>query len=316
MKASQFKPKPIKDQILVITGASSGIGLTTAWMAARQGARVVISSRNAEVLENVADAIRREGGKVHPVVADVSNLNHVENLRDEALSVFGGIDTWINNAGLSIFGYLMESPLEEEQRIFEVNFWGLRHGCRIAVPVLAEKGGVLINLGSELSGRSVPLQGMYCATKHAVKAYTDALRMELEKEDVPVKVSLVRPAAIDTPFTAHARNKLHNGEPSLPPPVYHPTVAAEGILKCAVKPKRDVYIGSAARLVTIFEALIPRVLDRYMERKLFEQQSQGSIRPHLKANESLHNPPFEEGETQGGHKGRVLKRSFYSKLTN
>lgn len=307
MAGSRFKPKPLKDQVIVITGASSGVGLAVARAAARSGAKVVISSRNAEVLSEVSDVIRWDGGKVHPVVVDVSDLKQVEHLREEALRVFGTIDTWVNNAGISIFGFLNETPLEEEKRIFEVNFWGLRHGCRVAVPVLAQKGGVLINMGSELSCRSVPLQGMYCATKHAVKAYTDALRMELEQVGLPVRVSLIRPGSLNTPFPLHARNRLFAGEPSLAPPVYDPTFAAHEILKCAIKPKRDVYIGSTSRVVTLFEALIPRALDRYMERKFFEQQSRGGDIPHLKLNEALVNPPFREGQVHGGHKGHVFK---------
>lgn len=316
MSAKKFKPKPIRDQVIVITGASSGIGLATARKAAELGAKVVICSRNAYVLSSVAEDLRNKGADVLPVVADVASLQQVEALRDQALDRYGRIDTWVNNAGISIFGYLTETPLDEEQRIFEVNFWGLRHGCRVAIPILAQNGGVLINLGSEASGRSIPLQGMYAATKHAVKAYTDALRMELEKENIPVPVCLIRPSAIDTPFTLHARNELRSGSPSLTGRVFHPDLVADGIIKCSMKPRRDIYIGGLSRILTIFEALTPRILDRYMERKLFEKQSRGNRVAHVKANEALRHPPTDEGEIQGGHEGRVLRWSLYTKFTS
>jgi short-subunit dehydrogenase len=316
MGTSGFKPKPLKDQVIVITGASSGIGLATAKRAVQRGARVVISSRNTLALNEVAKEIQTMGGDVLVVPADVSSFKEVQMLRDRALERFGTIDTWVNNAGLSIFGYIMETPLEEEEKLFAVNFWGVRHGSRVAVSTLAEKGGVLINVGSEASGRSIPLQGMYAASKHAVKAYTDALRMELEKLQMPIEVCLVRPAAIDTPFALHARNELHGGAPSLPSPVYHPNVAADSILRCAEKPQRDVYIGSAARLLTILEALMPRWLDLFMEKKMFDVQSRGSKFPHVKANEALFHPPLHEGQIRGGHKGRVSKWSLYTKLTS
>ncbi len=312
---TKSRKKPLAEQVIVITGASSGIGLATAKMAAQRGATVVLASRNTKDLTAILHDIRSYEGRALAVPTDVSKCEEVERLRDHTLAVFGRIDTWINNAGVSIYGDIMETPLEEERALFETNFWGVRHGSRVAVPILALTQGTLINVGSEVSERAIPLQGLYSASKHAVKAYTDALRMELEKSNIPVSVSLIRPAAIDTPFTEHARNRLAEGAPSLPAPVYHPKVAAEAILACAENPRRDVYIGAASRFFKLVEGIAPRLIDRYMEATLFEQQSRGARVPHTSENEALMHVPRHEGRTRGGHRGHVHPSSLYTTAT-
>jgi hypothetical protein len=163
---------------------------------------------------------------------------------------FGRIDTWVNNAGVSIFGRNEDIPLEDMQRLFQTNYWGVVHGSLEAVKHMKTRGGgAIINLGSELSDRSIPLQGMYSASKHAVKAFTDSLRMELEKEGAPISVTLVKPAAIDTMFAVHAKNYMDK-EPALPPPVYAPELVAKSILYAAQHPKRDVFVGGAAKALS------------------------------------------------------------------
>lgn len=313
MRHQSLRTKPLHEQVIVITGATSGIGLATSKMAAEKGARVVLSSRNEEELSRIVSKFKAQGYSVVGIPADVSRYEDLENLKDRAVKAFGGVDTWVNNAGVSIYGYLMESPLEEEKQLMETNFWGVRHGSRVAVPELAKRGGVLINVGSEVSGHAIPLQGIYSASKHAVKAYTDALRLELEKAGLPVAVSLIRPAGIDTPFTQHAASHLHSGAPSLPAPVYHPDVVAEAILSCAVNPRRDVYIGAPARLFTVMDALMPGLADSVAKFLMFRGQTQGSKLPHQKRNEALMKAPRREGMIRGGHKGRVRRSSLYTK---
>lgn len=308
------KMKPISEQVIVITGASSGIGLATAKMAAKKGARVVIASRNGSELETIAADLKKEGGKVLAVAADVTSPSDLENLRDQALRQFGRIDTWVNNAGLSIYGPLLEVPLKDEKQLFEINFWGIRHGCHAAVEAMKNAGGTIINLGSEVSGRAVPVQGMYSASKHAVKAYTDALRMELEHDEIPIRVSLIRPTAINTPFAEHAKNLLDEGEPSLPTPTYHPNVVAQAILNCAENPQRDVYVGGGSRLFDVLDTFIPGVIDKMMERSLFDQQIQGTKEPHHVSQEALHSPPAKEGEILGTNKGRMRGTSAYTSM--
>jgi short-subunit dehydrogenase len=264
--------RKIDEQVMVITGATSGIGLTTARMAAEQGAKLVLAARNNEALDQLASELRRKGSKVATVAADVGSPADVERIGNTAMERFGRIDTWVNNAGISIFGRNEDVPLEDMQRLFQTNYWGVVHGSLEAVKHMKTRGGgAIINLGSELSDRSVPLQGLYSASKHAVKAFTDALRMELEKEDAPIAVTLVKPAAIDTMFAVHARNYMEK-EPALPPPVYAPEIVAKSILYAAQHPKRDVFVGGASKAISTAGFTMPRALDKFMNASMFKQQ--------------------------------------------
>src|SRR5689334_17832029 len=246
-RTSGPKLKRVRDQVIVITGASSGIGLATARLAARQGARVVLSARNEEDLRAVTEEINANGGRAIAVAADVSKEQDMDRLGEAGLRTYGAVDTWVNNAGLSIYGKLTDVPMEDKRRLFDVNFWGVVNGCRTAVRFMKHRGGALINVGSEVSDRAIPLQGIYSASKAAVKGYTDALRMELEHDRMPISVTLVKPSAINTPYPEHARSYLEDGAPALPPPMYQPEVVARAILTCAEKPVRDVVVGGAGR---------------------------------------------------------------------
>ncbi|WP_263770403.1 SDR family NAD(P)-dependent oxidoreductase [Propionivibrio soli] len=165
--------KPIAEQVVVITGASSGIGLTTARHAAALGARLVLVSRNAEALGALVQELRRNGHFATRVVADVARIDDVREIAEVARGAFGGIDTWVNNAGISVYGKLESIPLEDQRRLFDTNFWGVVHGSLVAASELRRRGGALINVGSEVSDVALPLQGMYSASKHAVKGFTE-----------------------------------------------------------------------------------------------------------------------------------------------
>src|SRR5205823_2475646 len=175
------------------------------------------------------------------VVADVGKQEDVRAIARAAQDAFGGFDTWINNAGTGMYGRLEEISIDDMRRLFETNFWGLIYGSLEAVKHLRQRGGALINVGSTVSERAVPLQGIYSASKHAVKGFTDALRMELEEEGAPVSVTLVKPGAIDTPYTHHAKNYMEV-EPKHPAPVYAPETVAETILYCAEHAERDAFV--------------------------------------------------------------------------
>ncbi|HEX4923040.1 MAG TPA: SDR family oxidoreductase [Bdellovibrionales bacterium] len=306
----KVKLKPLTQQVIVITGATSGIGLATAKLAARRGAKVVLNSRNEGELQRIADELRNDGGDVSYCAADVADSLAMEAVADKAINDYGRIDTWINNAGVSIYGRLDEVPLEEKRRLFDVNFWGVVHGCRAALPHLKKTGGAIINIGSALSERVLPLQGMYCASKHAVKAYTDALRMELEKDKAPISVTLIKPAAIDTPYTLHARNHLEK-VPTNPPPVYSAQVAADAILYCAEHPMRDIFVGGSAKLFSLLETIAPRLTDKYMERTMFKQQ-QTKQRANPLHKDALYSIVDREGDIEGAYSGHVMKSSVYT----
>ena len=301
--------KKISEQVIVITGASSGIGLATAIMAAANGARVILAARSENDLRDAVCRIRQKGGEAIYVAADVTKLEDVERIAERALSDFGRIDSWINNAGTSIFGKLTEVPMEEKRQLFEINFWGVVYGCRSAVKAMKQSGGAIINVGSTLSDRAIPIQGMYSATKHAVKAYTDVLRMELEADKIPISVSLVKPASINTPFPEHSRNH-QRAVPTLPAPVYDPTVAAQAILNCCETPQRDVYVGGAAKFYSLMEKFVPRFTDFLMEKILMDQSDPKLVR---KQSEAL----FAEGEVSeasvdGEYPHHVMKSSLYT----
>lgn len=309
----EMRLKPVREQVIVVTGASSGIGLATAREAARQGARVVLAARDETALERIVAGIRAEGGDAVYCVADVGSHEDMHAVADVALRAFGGFDTWVNNAGVSIYGRIEEVPLEDARRLFDTNYWGTVNGCHAALPHLRTHGGALVNIGSVVSERAVPLQGHYSASKHAVKGFTDALRMELEHDGAPVSVSLVKPASIDTPFTEHARNLMPH-EPELPPPVYRPETVADAILYCASHPKRNVTVGGGGGMNAVLGVVAPRFTDRMMEGSLFQaQQRDEPRRPNRR--DSLYQPPLENGRVRGSYDGHVARTSAYTKAT-
>jgi short-subunit dehydrogenase len=310
MKQTQKRFKPLREQVIVITGASSGIGLTTARLAARRGARVVLAARNEADLEAVADDINAHGGRALAVATDVADAEAVDRLGETAMLEFGAIDTWVNNAGLSIYGKLDAVPLADKRKLFDINFWGVVHGCRTAVRLMRDRGGVLINLGSEVSDVAIPLQGIYSASKHAVKGYTDALRVELEHERSPIAVTLVKPAAINTPYPEHARNYLDEGVPALPPPRYKPEAVAEAILRCAEHPVRDVVVGGAGRVQIALGRMAPGLTDRVMSGRMWNSQKAFD---RTQPREGSLDAPQPDGRAYGPHSTMVLNSSLYTK---
>ena len=238
--------KKVKDQVIVITGASSGIGLATAEAAAKKGAKVVLAARSKQTLDEVVGRITAAGGQAVAVECDVSVRADVDRLAATAVQRFGRIDTWVNNAGLGLWGRLDETPEADARRLFDINFWGLVNGCLAALPHLKAQGGALINVGSEVSDAPAPLQGVYVASKHAVKGYTDCLRVEVEQVDkAPVAVTLIQPGATNTPFPQHAPNATDQ-EPKLPNPQDDPEHVAAAILAAAETHTREKKVSTSS----------------------------------------------------------------------
>ena len=259
-----MKLKKLSQQTVVVTGATSGIGLVTARMASNRGANVVLVARSHAALEQLTSELRMNGGRAEFVVADVAKEDELRRAAEVANEKFGGFDTWINDAGVLIYGRNEDVSREDQRQLFETNFWGVVNGSMIAAEHLKHRGGALINVGSEVSDHAVPLQGIYAASKHAVKGFTDSLRMELEQEKANVSVTLIKPAGIDTPIIRHAKNYMDK-EPDLPPPIYAPELVAKAILFAAENPKRDLYVGGSAKLNALATYYTPRLADKYAQ---------------------------------------------------
>lgn len=300
--------KKLSEQVVVITGPTSGIGLVTARLAAKLGARLVLAARTQGALRELTEEIRAAGGEAEYVVADVGDPQQVKDIADLAIRKFGGFDTWVNNAAVSIYGKLEDVAIEDHRRLFETNYWGLVYGSLAAARHLKGRGGALINVGSALSDRAMPIQGTYCASKHAVKGFTDALRMELEHDGAPISVTLIKPSSIDTPYRQHAKNYMQE-EPKNPAPVYAPEPVAEAILYAAEHPVRDIYVGAAGRGLSVGAFVAPRLTDKAME-WMFDSQKEDfpSASPH----NGLDHASGSLLE-RGSYSGHVSESSLYTK---
>lgn len=263
--------KKLNEQVIVITGASSGIGLATAERAAKGGARVVLAARSISTLDKISERLQEFGSEVLAVECDVAVRADIDRLASEAIGRFGGFDTWVNNAGQGLYGRLDEVLEEDSRKLFDINFWGTVNGSLAALAHLRNSGGAIINVGSEVSDAYAPLLGMYVASKHAVKGFTDTLRVEIEEVDnAPVSITLIQPTAVDTPFAQHARN-YQSQEAKLPDSRVEPGDVADAILKCAVTPTRQLKVGFKATLNSMLATLVPGMADS-MTAKLASQQ--------------------------------------------
>ena len=257
--------KSLRDQVIVVTGATSGNGLATVEEAVRRGAAVVAVARNEAALKALRDRLATDGGRLVICVADVSDFAAVEQVAAVAIKAFGGFDSWVNNAGTGTYGTLEQVPVADHRRVFDVNYFGVLHGSLVAARHLRGHGGAIVNVGSILSDRAIVEQGPYCATKHAVQALTDTLRMELEQENAGISVTLIKPGAIDTPFPEHARNFMDQ-PPRLPPPLYAPSVVADAILFACATRRRTLYAGGGGLLSSLLARAAPRFADKIMEK--------------------------------------------------
>src|SRR5215212_1716128 len=263
------KLKPVGEQVVALMGASSGIGRETALRFARNGARVVVSARGEEGLGSLVEEIRSEGGEAIAVPADTSEFEQVKAVADRAVEEYGRLDTWVHLAAVGLFAAFEETTPEEFGRVIDVNLMGQVYGAMAALPHIKRGGGgALIHVSSMGAKRSVPLQSAYCASKHGIDGFLEALRVELMREGAPVIVTQVMPATINTPFFDKARTKL-GVKPVAPPPIYQPGVVADAVLFAAERPARDLVVGGAARAVMTTQQVSPRLLDVLLRRFCF-----------------------------------------------
>ena len=310
--ARKTRLKPLSEQVMVVTGATSGIGLATTREAVERGARVFMIARNEEALRTLAQELRAKGGAVDFAVADVGVERELVAAAERCLDVFGGWDTWVNGAGVTIVGPVRETTVEDQRRLFDTNYWGVVYGSLIAVEHLRAKpgGGALINVGSVVGDAAAPLQAVYSASKHAVKGFTNGLRMDLMRERSPVSVTLVKPSALDSPINEHARN-LTDTAIKMPPPVYSTTLAAEAILHCAERRVREITIGGGGRSLTGLLNAVPAVSHPVAARvmPMLYRNPKAKWRP---VDDSLHQAG-RDGRVRADY-GRVRQRSFLTEM--
>jgi NAD(P)-dependent dehydrogenase (short-subunit alcohol dehydrogenase family) len=271
----------------------------------------VLNARAEEDLKRVADELGELGGQVAYAAGDVADEAVVRQLADAAIREFGRIDTWVNNAGVSIYGRLEQISIEDARRLFDTNYWGMVQGSLVALQYLKSAGGALINVGSELSETVIPLQGHYNASKHALKGFTETLRIELEKEQAPVSVTLIEPSAIDTPYPEHAKNYM-DVEPTHQPPVYAPEIVANAILHCAAHQHRTVRVGAGAKAFTLIEKVIPQLGDKIKVATTFEGTR--TDEPARKG-DTLYAARPGDPRVRGRYKGHVMTQSWSTAAT-
>lgn len=292
----------LRNRVVVITGASSGIGRATALTFAGKGATVVVAARRAGPLEELARECEQAGGRALAVPTDVTDEQAVDALARSAVDNFGRVDVWVNNAGVYLLGRVEDVPMVDFRRVLDVNLVGQVHGARAALRCFRDQGGgVLVNVGSMLSKVPAPYGTAYVASKHGVRALSDTLRTELAGEK-GISVCTVMPAAIDTPLFRHAAN--YTGRAPKPPrPVYPPEKVARIIVACAQRPQREVFAGSAGRVATLSHALLPKRTERVTARAMEREQFFDDPEPDTIGN--LYSPADDPPDVGGGHGGRT-----------
>lgn len=254
--------KPITQQVVAVVGASSGIGRETALQFALRGAKLVVSARSESKLASLVDEIRGFGGEVTPmVIDDVAVFEQVKAIADRTVEVYGRLDTWVHVPAVGIFATFDNTTPEEFKRVIDVSLMGQVYGAMAALPHLKREGqGALIHISSMEGVRSLPYQSAYSAAKHGIEGFLEAMRLELQHEGIPISVTSVKPAVINTPFWNNGLTKL-GVKPSGIPPYYDPRLVADAVLYVAQHPTRDFFVGDAARILAVLQRLSPELAD-------------------------------------------------------
>ena len=307
--------RPIGEQVVVITGASSGIGREAALQFALRGASLVLVARNANALREVEREVHRLGAQAETVVANVADWEEVERVAAQAVAHFGHIDTWVNNAAVAEYAAVADMTPDEIERIVQVDLLGAIYGMKAALPHLTRQGqGAIVNVASVEARRAMPLQSAYAAAKHGLAGFTDALRLELAHTRLPIAVTLILPATINTPFYAHARSKL-GVLPRPIPPIYEPRTAARAIVFAAEHPRREIVVGGAGKLALALQRISPALLDWLLLRNGFAWRAQESSMPGDQQG-NLFAPASGSGSVAGDFGQRSKTVSLYTRYVD
>ena len=257
---------------VVITGASAGVGRAVAHRFARAGANLALIARDAAALSEVKGEVESLGGSAMVVPADVADANAVLNAADSIMTRKGSIDIWINNAMVTVFSPLWKITPDEFHRVTEVTYLGVVHGTMAALRHMRPRNrGTILNVGSALADRCIPLQAAYCGAKFAIRGFTESLRTELIHANSAIALMIVELPAVNTPEFDWARTHMPR-QPRPVPPVVEPEVIADVIFRAALRPRREYWIGFSTLKVILGNAVLPGYLDRYLAKNAFDQQ--------------------------------------------
>jgi NAD(P)-dependent dehydrogenase (short-subunit alcohol dehydrogenase family) len=302
-------------QTVVITGASAGIGRATAKLYGERGANVGLIARGRAGLDGAARNVEDAGGKALAIPADVSDYAEVEDAARQVEEFFGPIDVWINVAFSSVFSPFAEISAEEFRRVTEVSYLGFVHGTMAALARMKPRGhGTIVQVGSALGSRSIPLQSAYCGAKHAINGFTSSLRCELLHEGSGVHVTVAQMPAVNTPQFTWVRSRLPR-HPQPVPPIYQPEVAARGVLHAADNPRRRQYwVGASTAATILANRLAPALLDRYLARTGYDSQQTGEKVDNSRRPDNLFQALDRTGERDQGSHGVFDQRSHARSL--
>jgi NAD(P)-dependent dehydrogenase (short-subunit alcohol dehydrogenase family) len=272
------RKKPLREQVVLVTGASSGLGRAVARLAGRRGAKVVVTARNTEALDACVREIEAFGSEALAVPADCTVQDEVAQVVEQAVDRFGRVDTYVANAIVTVYAETYRYEPDELRRIMDVNFFGQVYGYWAVLPHLRESQGTFVSIQSALAYRGIPLQGGYCASKAALRNFFESARVELLKAGWGVDVSVVHPAAINTPQFDRDRQKLGK-QPQPVPPIYQPEPFAEAVLHCCEHPIRELPVGWGAQKLMWGQKLSPRAGDLMLLRMGWKSQHTDEDKP-------------------------------------